>query len=146
MSTVEIEELKEVELNDTPEFYTSLSNNPITDIVKNRPVYSSMYIFRGFSDFEVTIPASVMIGVPGEITAQIPHNIRNIALIKIAIVSNNYLFIPQIINPGLSPQSGYSFDSLKIYPTYYTFRARNVNTTPRTVKLRTYLFEVKLLT
>lgn len=124
--------LKEAPLNKVPEFYDSISNNPINDILDNRPVYSSMYIFRGFSDFQITIDAL------SSNTYILQHNIQAIPIIKVVDRNQNFKFIP-----FYDPVS-YSVDDLTIYPTYYTLRVTNFFSTQKTINLRSYLFEIKL--
>lgn len=84
--------LKEADLDEIPEFYESLTDNPIADIVKNRKTAYDFIRLEKKLIIEATVPGYTFIPefgifIPGTITVTQEHGLKKIT--PFAFVYNN---------------------------------------------------------
>ncbi len=113
--------LKEKDLDKVPEFYTSLTNNPLTDIIGGgQSVYDGIIKLIKFQDVTVTVAGS------GTTVVHEPHNIKG----EVPLV---YIYTQTFAETIIIPNS-------KQDKTHFGCTVINYNLGARTITFRAYFY------
>lgn len=130
MNDIKVDDkIKEAGLNEVPDFYTSLTDNPIADIADHRRVDRAFISLKEIRRVSTTIPAAPSLSVPMIITLTESHNLKGQA----------WGFVYSGGIEGVTLINGVGSDDQNLY-----IELENYNTTPQAISFNLHINELTI--